>query len=74
MDLPMDLQPGDVLVDYSEYNDNGHVWMYVSGDNYVDAGHAGWGADTIAVRSGAKAYYNECARDDSANYVMRYRY
>lgn len=74
-DVPFeDLQPGDVLVDYSEDNGHGHVWMYVSGDTYVDAGYSGWGADTIAVRSGAKAYYNECAREDRANYVMRYRY
>lgn len=74
-DVPFeDLQPGDVLVDYSEDNGHGHVWMYVSGDTYVDAGYAGWGADTIAVRSGARSYYNECAREDKANYVMRYRY
>ena len=74
-DVPFeDLQPGDVLVDYSEDNGHGHVWMYVSGDTYVDAGYSGWGADTIAVRSGARSYYNECAREDRANYVMRYRY
>lgn len=69
-----DLQAGDVIVDWSQNNDNGHVWMYIGGDSYVDAAYSGWGADTIAVRRGAKSYYKETGRDDKLNYVMRYRY
>ena len=76
-DIPFEyLQPGDVLVDYSEDNGNGHVWMYVGGDTYVDARSSNnpWGPSSIAVRSGAESFYNSNGRDDRKNYVMRYRY
>ena len=69
-----DLQPGDVIVDWSSDNGNGHVWMFAGGDTYVDAEGLGWSADSIAVRSGAESYLRWCGRDDSRNYVMRYRY
>lgn len=69
-----DLQPGDVIVDWSSDNGNGHVWMFAGGDTYVDAEGLGWSKDSIAVRSGAESYLRWCGRDDSRNYVMRYRY
>lgn len=69
-----DLQPGDVIVDWSSDNGNGHVWMFAGGDTYVDAEGLGWSHDSIAVRGGAESYLRWCGRDDSRNYVMRYRF
>lgn len=67
-----DLQPGDIVVRWSDDN-NGHVWMYIGGNQYVDArsGSNCWGADTIAVRNGATAYLKQYS-SSSKNYVMRY--
>ncbi|MBQ3428608.1 MAG: hypothetical protein IJH28_02390 [Mogibacterium sp.] len=69
-----DLLPGDVIVDWSAGNNNGHVWMFVGGDKFVDAeGIADcWGANSIAVRSGAARKLAAEGRDSSLNYVMRY--
>ena len=69
-----DLQPGDVVVDWSAGNNNGHVWMYVGGDKFVDAeGIADcWGPNSIAVRTGAARKLAAEGRDSSLNYVMRY--
>lgn len=68
-----DLQPGDVIVDWSSDNGDGHVWMYIGGDSYVDAAIGGWSKQSIAIRGNASNYLKWCGKDNSLNYVMRYR-
>ena len=67
-----DLQPGDVVIHWSDHNDNnGHVWMYCGGDTVVESGGSGFTARSISAKSGAakrlKSYGN-----NNKNYVMRY--
>lgn len=71
-----DLQPGDVVIKWSDNNDgNGHVWMYVGGDQMVESisGASGgcWGANSIALKSGAASRLKSYG-SSSKNYVMRY--
>lgn len=67
-----DLEPGDVVVDWSDENGNdGHVWMYIGDDNFVDSEGLGWGADSIAVRPGASKELSYYGRD-GRNFVARY--
>ena len=68
-----DLQPGDVVIKWSDQNDNnGHVWMYVGGDKFVDSEGYGWQAKSIAVRNGASNLLKKYGSASSKNYVMRY--
>lgn len=69
-----DLKPGDVLVKWGK-GDNGHgshVCMYAGGNQIVEAGWEGWGADTIGVRDDAAQRLSRYG-NDSKNYVMRYK-
>lgn len=67
-----DLQPGDVVIKWSDGNDNnGHVFMYVGGDTLVESTGGGWGAGSIAVKSGAASRLKELS-GNRQNYVMRY--
>lgn len=66
-----DLLPGDVIVLWSDGNDNnGHVCMYVGGDKIVEAAGGGWGAGSIEVCGGASSWLRQLSY--GKNYVMRY--
>ena len=68
-----DLQPGDVIIKWSDHNDNnGHVCMYIGGDQFVESSGGGWGANSIAVKSGMAKRLSSYS-SNSKNYVMRYR-
>ena len=56
------LVPGDVFV-----RNNRHAAIYIGNNQFVEAGHSGWGADSIAVSSGADKRYAS-----RVTYVMRY--
>ena len=56
------LVPGDVFV-----RNKRHVAIYIGNNQFVEAGHSGWGADTIAVSDGADKRYAS-----RVTYVMRY--
>ncbi|MBQ6623436.1 MAG: hypothetical protein IJH57_02335 [Mogibacterium sp.] len=71
-----DLQPGDLIVWYAADNNNGHISMYIGGNDIVDstssAGNV-WGPNAIAVRKGkAQKYLNTGAKWHKKSYVMRY--
>ncbi|MBR0308427.1 MAG: InlB B-repeat-containing protein [Mogibacterium sp.] len=67
-----DLEPGDVVIQWSAHNDNsGHVWMYAGGDNIVESHGGGFTAKSIALKSGAAARLRQYG-SNSKNYVMRY--
>ena len=67
-----ELMPGDFIIsDPSAGGPYNHVWMFCGEDKYVDAGHEGWGANTIAVRDNASGYYRTYQRGGC--YVMRYK-
>ena len=67
-----DLQPGDVIIKWSDKNDNnGHCCMYVGGDYLVESTGGGWGANSIAVKTGAASRLKSLS-SNSKNYVMRY--
>ena len=67
------LLPGDVIIsDKKVSGQYHHVIMYCGGDKYVEAGWEGWGASTIAVRSGAKSNYKKHYQKYDSCYVMRY--
>ncbi len=69
-----DLQVGDVIIKWSNYNDNsGHVCMYIGNNNIVESSGGGWGANSIAVKYGVAASRLRSLSSDSRNYVMRYR-
>lgn len=51
-------RPGDIFMS------GGHVWMFVKGGQYVEAGAEGWGANTIRVVNGSPTH--------GASYSMRY--
>ena len=67
-----DLEPGDVVIQWSDHNDNsGHVWMYAGGDDIVESHGGGFTAKSISVKSGAAARLKRYG-NNSRNYVMRY--
>lgn len=67
-----DLRPGDVIIKYSSDNGHGHSWMYIGGDNYIDATPKSNSNDDIAVRGGAASYFR--SYKSGRNFVMRYRF
>ena len=70
-----DLQPGDVLIKWSDNNDNnGHACMYIGGDDLVEASGGGWGANSIGVKKGVASSRLASLSNSSKNYVMRYRH
>lgn len=69
-----DLQPGDVIIKWSDHNDNsGHVCMYIGGNDLVESSGGGWSANSIAVKKDAAAKRLASLSSSSKNYVMRYR-
>ena len=77
VELLEDLEPGDVIIKWSDHNNSGHAWMYAGGDQIVEAVPAKSYANQIAVKSGAAAKLRRYGRSEgtpSKNYVMRYRY
>ena len=67
-----EMEPGDVVIQWSDYNDNdGHVWMYAGDDLIVESTGGGWGANSIALKGGAAGRLASY-RGSSRNYVMRY--
>lgn len=70
-----DLQPGDVIIKWSDKNDNnGHVCMYIGNNNLVEASGGTWKPKSIAVKNGAAASRLASLSGSSKNYVMRYRH
>ena len=70
-----DLQVGDVIIKWSNNNDNsGHVCMYIGNNNIVESSGGGWGANSIAVKRGVAASRLRSLSSNSRNYVMRYRH
>lgn len=71
-----DLEPGDVVIQWSKGSDNsGHVWIYAGNNNVVDSEGIKdcWGPKSIALREGkAAAKLRSTARANSKSYVMRY--
>ena len=66
-----DLMPGDVIIQWSDWNDNnGHVCMYIGNDKLVESSGGGWDANSIAVKSGAGRRLRSLGY--GKNYVMRY--
>ena len=37
VELLEDLEPGDVIIKWSDHNNSGHAWMYAGGDQIVEA-------------------------------------
>ena len=67
-----DLKPGDVVIKWSDQNDNnGHTWMYAGDDQIVESTGGGWGAGSIALKGGASDRLAEYG-NSSINFVMRY--
>ena len=67
------LKPGDVILsDADKGAKYHHVWMYIGGGRYVEANGNNWSAESIAVKSGAKAYYNKFYTKYNGTNVMRY--
>lgn len=70
-----DLLPGDVIIKWSDHNDNnGHVCMYIGGNDIVESSGGGWGANSIAVKQDVAAKRLASLASSSKNYVMRYRH
>lgn len=70
-----DLQVGDVIIMWSDYNDNnGHVCMYIGNNNIVESSGGGWSANSIAIKYGVASSRLRSLSSNSRNYVMRYRY
>ena len=68
-----DLQPGDVLIKWSDHNDNsGHVCMYIGGDDLVEASGGSFSAKSISVKKNAAARRLKSLAGNKKNYVMRY--
>ena len=59
------LKAGDVILTSI------HVWMYIGHGRYVEASGSSWGANSIAVKSGAKSNYSYW-KNHGGRYVMRY--
>ncbi|MBQ6440351.1 MAG: Ig-like domain-containing protein [Mogibacterium sp.] len=67
-----DLEPGDVVIQWSDRNDNsGHTWMYAGNGQIVESTGGGWGANSIALKDGAAGRLASYGRS-GRNYVMRY--
>ena len=67
-----DLQPGDVIIKWSDNNDSGHAWMYGGGDSIIEAVPS----DVRRLNTGAAAKLRRYGHSEgipSKNYVMRYR-
>ena len=67
-----DLQPGDVIIKWSDNNETGHSWMYGGGDSIIEAVPS----DIRVLKTGAAAKlkrYGSSEGTPSKNYVMRYR-
>ncbi|MBR0308429.1 MAG: hypothetical protein IJH92_06010 [Mogibacterium sp.] len=70
-----DLLPGDVIIKWSDHNDNtGHVCMYIGNNNLVEASGGTFSAKSISVKYGAAASRLKSLGSNSKNYVMRYRH
>lgn len=70
-----DLMPGDVIIKWSDHNDNsGHVCMYIGNNNIVESSGGGWSANSIAVKYDVAASRLASLSSSSKNYVMRYRH
>ena len=70
-----DLLPGDVIIKWSDHNDNnGHVCMYIGGNDVVESSGGGWSANSIAVKQDVAAKRLASLSSSSKNYVMRYRH
>lgn len=67
-----DLEPGDVIINYSADNGDGHVCMYAGDNNVVEALTEGWGPGSIDVNHGASERLSRYGRD-GRSYVMRYK-
>lgn len=68
-----DLQPGDVIIKWSDHNDNhGHVCMYIGGNDLVEAAGASWSKNSIGIKKNAAAKRLKSLSSNSKNYVMRY--
>jgi len=71
-----DLQPGDVVIQWSAGSDNtGHVWIYAGNNDVVDSEGIKdcWGPNSIALRKGkAAGKLRQTARSNKKSYVMRY--
>lgn len=66
------LQPGDILVTYASDDASGHMAMYIGGNDIVEAGRPGNGANSISVEKGdAKKDFKRLQRRKN-NFVMRY--
>lgn len=70
-----DLLPGDIIVKWSDHNDNsGHICIYIGGNDIVESSGGGWGANSIAVKKDVAAKRLTSLSSSSKNYVMRYRH
>lgn len=68
-----DLQPGDVIINWSAHSDNsGHTCMYIGDGDIVESSGGGWGPNSIAVKHGAAAGRLRSYGKDGKSYVMRY--
>ena len=69
-----DLQPGDVIIKWSDHNDNsGHVCMYIGGNDIVESSGGGWSANSIGVKHDvASSRLSSLGKNSKKNYVMRY--
>ena len=68
-----DLQPGDVIINWSAHSDNsGHTCMYIGGNDIVESSGGGWGPNSIAVKHGAASGRLKSYGKDNKSYVMRY--
>jgi len=67
-----DLQPGDVIIKWSDDDCSGHAWMYGGGDSIIEAVPA----DIHVLNKGAAAKLKRYGKTEgitSKNYVMRFR-
>ena len=68
-----DLQPGDVIINWSAHSDNsGHTCMYIGGNDLVESSGGGWGANSIAVKTNCVSSRLRSYGRDGKSYVMRY--
>lgn len=59
------LQPGDVVIKKGR-----HAWMYLGGNELVEAGSEGWGASSISIKSDAPSRYRSYQKTEGC--VIRY--
>ena len=68
-----DLQPGDVVIKWSDDNAHGHAWLYGGGDIILEStGSAGGPTETTGAEKRFNSYANGEGNNPSKNYVMRY--